>query len=109
MSDRRILGDTQPFEYQLKWDDGTAIDLLTAASVKFYFRKWDATTYKVDGGACTITDAENGKVTYPWATTDVDAAGMYKYRFKITFTDGNILTVPSNDVLWMYLIDPLWM
>jgi hypothetical protein len=103
-----MIGDTQPFEYQLKWDDGTAIDLRTATGVKFMMYEDGATTATVDA-ACVITDAENGKVTYNFATGDVDTGGMYKYRYKITFSTTKILSVPSNDVLWLYIIDPLWM
>jgi len=108
LSDRRILGDTQPFEYELKWDDGTAIDLRTAASVYFIMRIDDGTADDVNA-ACTITDAQNGKVAYSWTSGDVDTGGMYKYRYKITYTSGKTLTVPSNDILWLYIVDPTWM
>lgn len=108
MSDRRIKGDTQPFEYQLKWNDGTAIDLATASSVKFIMTLDGDTTPTVDG-ACVITDSANGKVKYNFAAGDVDTGGMYKYRYKITFSDGKILSVPSNDILWLYIVDPDWM
>lgn len=103
-----MVGDTQPFEYQLKWDDGTAIDLRTATSVYFIMRVDEGTTDDVSA-ACIVTDAQNGKVAYNWASGDVDTGGMYKYRFKITFNTGKILTVPSGDVLWLYIIDPTWM
>jgi len=108
MSTRRIKGDTTPFEDQLKWDDGTVIDLTTASSVKFTMRLYQATTDKVADVACAITDATNGKVKYSWSASDVNAAGMYKYKYKITFTDGTILTVPSGDIVWMFIIDPTW-
>lgn len=108
MSDRRIQGDTQGLEYQFKWDDGTAIDLRTASNVYFIMRVDEGTVDKVNA-PCIVTDAENGKVSYNFSSGDVDTPGMYKYRYKITFTDGKTLSVPSNDVLWLYIIDPLWM
>lgn len=103
-----MLNDTQPLEYELKWNDGTAIDLRTSSSVFFIMREDEATIDKTNA-ACVITDAENGKVIYNFISADVDTAGMYKYRFKITFTDGKTLSVPSNDVQWLYIIDPDWM
>jgi hypothetical protein len=108
MSTRRIKGDTTPFEDQLKWDDGTVIDLTLATSVKFTMRAYQATTDKVAGVACSITDASNGKVKYNWIAGNVDTAGMYKYKYVITFTDTTILTVPSGDIAWMFIIDPTW-
>lgn len=109
MSTRRIKGDTTPFEDQLKWDDGTVIDLTTATSVKITLRGYLATTNKVNDAVCVITDTVNGKVSYHWIAADVDTAGMYKYKYKITFSDGTILTVPSGDITWMFIIDPTWM
>lgn len=103
-----MVGDTQAFEYQLKWDDGAAIDLRDATSVYFIMRLDDASTDEING-ACIITDAENGKVAYNFSSSEVDTGGMYKYRYKITYNSGEILSVPSNDVLWLYLIDPTWM
>jgi len=109
MSTRRIKGDTTPFEDQLKWDDGTVIDLTTATSVKFTMRLYQATIDKVAAATCSITDATNGKIKYNWTASDVNAAGMYKYRYTITFNDSSILTVPSGDIVWMFIIDPTWM
>lgn len=108
MSTRRIKGDTTPFEDQLKWDDGTVIDLTLATSVKFTMRLYQASIDKVAGVACSITDATAGKVKYNWSAADVNAAGMYKYKYVITFTDTTILTVPSGDIAWMFIIDPTW-
>lgn len=109
MSTRRMKGDTTPFEDQLKWDDGTVIDLTTATTVTITLRGYLATMNKVDDATCTITDTLNGKVSYHWTADDVDEAGMFKYKYKITFSDGTILTVPSGDIAWMFIIDPEWM
>lgn len=109
MSTRRIKGDTTPFEYQLKWDDNTPIDLTTATTVKITLRAYEATTNKVNDAACVVTDTLNGKVMYNWTSGDVDTAGMYKYKYKITYASGKILTVPSDDIMWMFIIDPTWM
>jgi len=108
MSDRRIKGDTQPLEYQLKWSDGTPIDLRTAISVYLIMREDDGTTDKINAAA-VITDAENGKVIFNFTSEQVSSAGMFKYRYLITFSGGKLLSVPSDDVLWLYIIDPTWM
>lgn len=108
LSDRRIIGDTLPFEYELKWNDGTPIDLRDVATVYLIMRLDDASSDEING-ECVITDAENGKVAYNFSSTEIDTGGMYKYRYKINYVSGKILTVPSNDVLWLYLIDPTWM
>jgi hypothetical protein len=100
-------GDLFPFEYVLAYDDGTAIDLITAESVKIYMTADETETAIVDGESCTITDASNGIIKYNWQSGETDDVGMYKIEFLITFTSGAILTVPSGDIIWMLILPSL--
>lgn len=99
-------GDIYPFEYQLRWDDGEAISLTAASKVEF-FLTLDGDTDPTVEGECDITDAANGKVKYTWVDGDTDEIGMYLAEYRITFTDGSILTIPSDDELWILIIDSL--
>jgi hypothetical protein len=101
---RIIKGDHFPYSYYLKWDDGTAIDLSSATSVYIIMTLDGATTPTINA-ICSIIDATAGGVKYAFTSTNTGVAGMYKIKFKITFTDTTVLTVPSGDVIWMLIID----
>lgn len=77
--------------------DRTPINL-TGATVTFYFRHVDSTAAAVSAGACTITDATNGKVEYHWVAGDLAVPGTYIAEFRITFSDLSIQSVIITDV-----------
>lgn len=101
---RMKQGDLFPFLYNLQYDDGTAIDLTTADSVKLYMTLDECDVPTIDGAACEIEVATDGSIEYYWVSGDTDEPGMYKIEFVITFNNGSILTVPSNDILWMLIL-----
>ncbi len=55
---------------------GVVFDL-TGSTVTFSMRQATSSRLKVSGATATITDAENGDVSYPWAAADVDTVGEY--------------------------------
>lgn len=103
---RMKSGDLYPFQYDLRWDDGTAIDLTLASSVTFYMTK-DGNTIADVSGSCTVVSAADGRVKYTWQDGETDAVGMYKVEFLITYNDGSKVTVPSDDIIWLHIIQSL--
>ena len=86
-----VQNDTKPYlEFEIT-QDGAPVDL-TGATVKFYMK--DATTgsVKINGSACTITDATKGKCRYVWAAADTNTVGTYLGEIEVTFPDTKIQT-----------------
>ena len=52
---------------------------------------------KVANGACTITDAANGRVSYQPIAADVDTAGTYEVEWKAIAPDTTPYHFPSQD------------
>ena len=76
-------GDTlSPLGVELVKPDGTAVDL-RSRTVTFVMVDEDNTTV-VDGGSCTVTDAENGRVQYDFQAADVATAGTFFGWFRVT-------------------------
>ena len=91
MSVKIVQNDTRPpLEFTLT-QDGAPVDL-TGCTVKFYMK--DATTgsVKINGVACTITDATKGKCRYSWTGTDTNTVATYLGKVEVTFADGKIQT-----------------
>ena len=53
-------------------------------------------TGAVSVGACTLTDATNGVVTYEWQPSDTAIAGQFDAKFVVTFPSAQIGTYPNN-------------
>jgi len=97
MSDVFLIkrNDTSPvLEAQLKGADLQPMQIL-GATVLFKMGTTDGTQL-VDGGVCTIVDAETGIVRYPWAAGDTSEAGTHRGEFEVTFFDGRIETFPRS-------------
>ncbi len=94
-----VQSDTRPFfaVQILNRVTNAAVDL-TGATVTFYWRRKGAASAKVAAGACTLTDATNGKVEYRWAATDLDEPGLYDAEFRIVHTDAKPQRVRIEDV-----------
>jgi len=91
MSVKIVQNDTRPpLEFTLT-QDGAPVDL-TGCTVKFYMK--DATTgsVKINGVACTITDATKGKCRYSWTGTVTNTVATYLGEVEVTFPDGKIQT-----------------
>lgn len=78
-----VLGDTEPKPFTIKDGDGVIVNL-TGATVAFYMRLRGAHANKVDGSSVTVTGATTGQCAYSWAAADVNTAGTYDARLKVT-------------------------
>lgn len=81
---------------------------LTGMTVKFVMRLVGATLPKINTAATVDLDQVNnkGKVSYDWAGTDTDTAGIYEAEWEVTiggkkqnFPNSNHLVVKIFDVL----------
>lgn len=80
-------GDTKPLRAQLAYVDGGGPINLTGGTVVFHM-------VGITGGACTIDDAVNGWVSYPWAAGETNTAGIFDADFNVTLA-GKQSRVPS--------------
>ena len=86
-----VQNDTKPYlEFEIT-QDGIPVDL-TGSTVKFYMKNTDTGSVKINGSACTITDATKGKCRYVWASGDTNTVGNYVGEVEVTFPDGKIQT-----------------
>ena len=91
MSIKIVQNDTKPYiEFELT-QEGVPVDL-TGCTVKFYMKDADTGSTKINGSACSITDAENGKCRYVWSGSDTNTAGTYLGEVEVTFPDSKIQT-----------------
>jgi len=98
------VGDYARQSFTLTWNDGTSA-LIGAESVKIVCKLDSSTPDPLPDfeGDCDITDETKGTVSYLFASPQTDVAGMYKYWFVITYTDGTTKSVPSGDVQWLFM------
>ncbi len=75
--------------------NGNPIDLTTATGVVFHMKRDQDAAAKVNAAATIIT-AGQGIMGYTWAGTDTDTAGQFKADWRITFSGGSELTVPTH-------------
>lgn len=85
-----------PLDAVLSDQDGP-IDLTTATTVKLLLKT--ATGGGTGGGTCTITDAAGGGVRYEWQTADTAAIQSFNGEFEITWSNGEISTVPNDSYI----------
>jgi len=110
MTMRIRQGDTFAFEQQLVWDDNTPIDLTDARKVDFIMCLDDEETPTVDAPAVIDNiHKTDGYVTYQFKEGDTDEVGMYKILFRITWSDGSVMTVPNMGWMWLWIMsNPGW-
>lgn len=85
--------DTWPPLTSVLTDANGAINLTTATSVTIHMKGLLGSTVT---GACVVTDAPNGKVSYTWAVGDTAIVDTYNVEFAIVWTVGGEETVPSG-------------
>lgn len=94
--------DTYPIEYQCVDENNQPIDLSSAGSVGFILTKDGDSIPSLIGGG-TVVSASIGLVRYDFADGETDVPGMYRAEWKIDFS-GSVLTMPRDDILWVYII-----
>lgn len=102
-----VCNDLKPsVKAQLKWKDGTTVDLTDATAAKFHMADQDGNVL-IDETATILPDRKNGWVQYDWQdargeapnTKPKDTAvdpGIYPAEFEITFDDSKTLTFPTK-------------
>lgn len=79
--------------------DDAAIDLTGSTVV---FNMWQAAdgVQVITNGSCSIVNAANGQVEYPWSSADATlSAGQYLASFTATFSGSRILNAPNNGMI----------
>ena len=74
--------------------NGTAEDLSAPKTVTFYARDdaKDTTSNQINGGACTLTDAANGVLTYTFTAANLTIAGSdtdFKGKWRLKIVEGS--------------------
>jgi hypothetical protein len=91
--------DTTPaFECTLYYPASTAVNLTTAASVRFLMTDAATGTLKVNRLATIVTPAA-GTVRHTWQVGDTDTAGMYNIEWEVLWGDGTKQTFPDTQYL----------
>lgn len=93
---KMIQGDSKPSVDATLLSNGVATNL-TGATVQFRHRQID--TLNTIVGAAVIISAVAGTVSYLWAVNETAnmAIGNHAAQFRVTFSDGSILTFPDCD------------
>lgn len=79
--------------------DDVAVNL-TGATVTFNMWAAATGTQVITNGSCTVVTAAEGRVEYPWTSTDATlAAGQYLASFTATFSGPRVMTAPNNGVI----------
>ena len=86
-----VQNDTKPILEFTITQEGSPVDL-TGATVKFYMKNNDTGSVKINGAACSISDAVNGKCRYVWQSGDTNTVGTYLAEVEVTFPDSSIQT-----------------
>lgn len=95
-----------PITVACTYRDGTAVDLSSATSPKFFMRSTAAgAATKVDGTA-EVTDGAGGIIRYLWSGTDTDTVGRYSAEFEVQ-VGGKKITFPSNEKLHVHVTEDL--
>lgn len=89
----------RPFVAVLRDDEGP-VDL-TDATVLFVMQQSGESEPKVNASAVVDPDqtANKGKVTYSWASEDVDTAGTFLAEWVVTFDDSRVQSFPNEGQL----------
>lgn len=95
-------GDTLPSVVATLSDQNGAINLTSAASVKFIAK---SAAYTITG-TCVITTPAYGVVTYNWGTSDTANAGDYQMEWEITWSAGVVETVPNDGYKTLTILGP---
>ena len=76
------VGDETTFTCICVDRDNAAVDISAATSISILFRKPDGTI--VTQTATFTTDGSDGSIYYTTDDTDLDVAGLWKYRAEVT-------------------------
>jgi len=96
--------DLYSLEYEILDANLSPIDLTNATSVTMSMYDQESGIKVVDCGHCVIVDPIGGKVQYEWQPGETDVVSMYRMEFRVIFWDESMVTIPTNDVIWMFIV-----
>lgn len=94
-----------PLPAQLS-DASGPVDLTTAVGVTLHLKSQGSGTV-VGGGACAITDAVAGRITYTFTTADTDTVTLFDAEFEVDWGGGAISTFPNADYFTVQIVGEL--
>lgn len=77
---------------------GVAMNL-NGKTVSFRMRNQDTRQAKALSGSCAVTDADNGRVRFTWASGDTDTEGTFEGEFVVTTGGSTPDIAPDNGFL----------
>lgn len=95
--------DTSPVVSAVLKDSNGAVKDLTAASVRFHMKAYQADSTKVDAAGTVVGDPTEGVVKYVWQAGDTDTVGTYNAEFEVTYGDGSVETFPNTGNLTLVI------
>jgi len=111
--DHLKTGDTEPdLVVTLYKDNDNPIDLSTGSpTVEFALAEANERDLVVDddtSGNVSISDAENGEVSYSWQSSDTSSHGTYEGEFRVSKNAGSDVTsFPNSDNFQIYIEEGL--
>jgi hypothetical protein len=87
-------------------NEGNAVDLTLATSVRFIMKSPSSDTAKVDAVGTIVTPG-SGVVQYTWSGTDTNTSGTYNAEFEVNWGSGVYQTFPANGYLEVEIINDL--
>ena len=98
-------GDTwPPLVATLTKGDGSPIDLTTATGVTIRMK---SPSNAIRTGACTVTNAAQGIVSYTFIAADTATPGTYRLEWDIDFGSGKLQTAPNDDYRELLVVESL--
>lgn len=85
--------------------NGSAVDLSTAASVKFVMRRKGSLAKKIDSAAGTA--ATTGGVTYTWVSPNTNTEGTYYGEFEVNWGSSVVQTFPVSGYIEIEIVSDL--
>lgn len=82
----------------LKDAAGAAVDLSTASSVEFIYRRFNSGT-SVVRTASIEAPATDGKVSYAWVAEDTAEAGSMQAEWRVLWSGGKKATFPNDSYI----------
>lgn len=100
--------DTSPeLEVTLYDEEGGNLINLLGSTVVFNMRNKNTGEVKVARGSCTLVDAENGVVKYPWQSGDTEDFGAFYGEFEVTYADSSVETFPNRNYIIVLIGDDI--
>ena len=62
---------------------------------------------KVSSASASTVSVSAGTIQYAWTQENTDTSGKYLGEFELTFTDGNIMSIPNLGYINIEIIDDI--